>query len=61
MLNEGAWIMTYNPMELMICCAARLLENGRTVAVGAAAFTNSRSVATPPHQLASCKITGRNV
>src|SRR5437762_9817456 len=26
--------MPYNPMELMICCAARLLENGRTVAVG---------------------------
>src|SRR6476646_4600674 len=26
--------MNYNPMELMICCAARLLENGRTVAVG---------------------------
>src|ERR687884_632621 len=26
--------MTYTPMELMICCAARLLENGRTVAVG---------------------------
>src|SRR3954453_17503151 len=26
--------MTYNAMELMICCAARLLENGRTVAVG---------------------------
>src|SRR3954454_24088180 len=26
--------MLYNPMELMICCAARLLENGRTVAVG---------------------------
>src|SRR5256714_11031597 len=26
--------MTYNPMELMICCAARLLEDGRTVAVG---------------------------
>src|SRR3954466_983684 len=25
---------SYNPMELMICCAARLLENGRTVAVG---------------------------
>src|SRR6266851_3436837 len=24
----------YNSMELMICCAARLLENGRTVAVG---------------------------
>ncbi len=26
--------MTYNPMELMICCAARSLEDGRTVAVG---------------------------
>src|SRR5918999_6275896 len=26
--------MTYNAMEQMICCAARLLENGRTVAVG---------------------------
>src|SRR6478609_5409005 len=26
--------MTYNAMELMICCAARLLEDGRTVAVG---------------------------
>jgi glutaconate CoA-transferase subunit B len=24
----------YNPMELMICCAARLLDDGRTVAVG---------------------------
>jgi glutaconate CoA-transferase, subunit B len=24
----------YSPMELMICCAARLLEDGRTVAVG---------------------------
>src|SRR4051812_44826519 len=24
----------YNPMELMICCAARSLEDGRTVAVG---------------------------
>src|SRR5207302_1485410 len=29
-----AMAATYNPMELMICCAARLLENGRTVAVG---------------------------
>lgn len=29
--------MTYNPMELMICCAARLLEDGRTVAVGTGA------------------------
>src|SRR3954470_2331336 len=26
--------MTHNAMELMVCCAARLLENGRTVAVG---------------------------
>src|SRR5262245_62087344 len=26
--------MTYNAMELMICCAARALEDGRTVAVG---------------------------
>jgi glutaconate CoA-transferase subunit B len=26
--------MTYNPMELMICCAARLLEDGKSVAVG---------------------------
>jgi len=26
--------MTYNKMELMICCAARALEDGKTVAVG---------------------------
>jgi glutaconate CoA-transferase subunit B len=26
--------VNYNAMELMICCAARLLEDGRTVAVG---------------------------
>ena len=26
--------MSYSPIELMICCAARLLEDGRTVAVG---------------------------
>ena len=26
--------MNYSAMELMICCAARLLEDGRTVAVG---------------------------
>src|SRR5215210_537520 len=26
--------MAYTAMELMICCAARVLENGRTVAVG---------------------------
>jgi len=30
-------MMAYNPMELMICCAARLLENGCTVAVGTGA------------------------
>src|SRR5258705_11253883 len=44
--------MMYNPMELMICCAARLLENGRTVAVGtgvpcAAAMLAQRTAA--PH------------
>src|SRR5437762_7067601 len=26
--------MSYTPIELMICCAARALEDGRTVAVG---------------------------
>ncbi|HEY8503907.1 MAG TPA: CoA-transferase [Gemmataceae bacterium] len=26
--------MAYTPVELMICCASRALENGRTVAVG---------------------------
>src|SRR5437763_9035153 len=26
--------MTYTPMELMSCCAARALEDGRSVAVG---------------------------
>ena len=26
--------MSYNAMELMICCAARLLEDGKSVAVG---------------------------
>ena len=42
--------MMYNPMELMICCAARLLENGRTVAVDPVALPKSRSVekASPP-------------
>src|SRR5947209_7571579 len=29
--------MDYNAMELMICCAAHLLEDGRTVAVGTGA------------------------
>src|SRR4029434_8068026 len=27
-------LMSYNPMELMICCAARMLEDCCTVAVG---------------------------
>src|SRR5436189_5366885 len=27
-------LMSYNAMELMICCAARMLEDGCTVAVG---------------------------
>src|SRR5918911_2863310 len=44
--------MTYSSMELMICCAARLLEDGRTVAVGtgvpcAAAMLAQRTCA--PH------------
>lgn len=26
--------MTYNAMELLVCCAARVLEDGKTVAVG---------------------------
>src|SRR3954451_21624508 len=29
--------MSYNPMELMICCASRLLDDGATVAVGTGA------------------------
>jgi glutaconate CoA-transferase subunit B len=46
--------MTYNAMELMICCAARLLEDGRSVAVGtgvpcAAAMLAQRTGA--PHLL----------
>src|SRR5256886_5118577 len=44
--------MTYNAMELMICCAARALDDGRTVAVGtgvpcAAAMLAQRTAA--PH------------
>jgi glutaconate CoA-transferase, subunit B len=27
-------LMNYNPIELMVCCAARILEDGCTVAVG---------------------------
>src|ERR1700730_8662268 len=45
--------MLYNAMELMICCAARLLEDGRTVAVGtggpcAAAMLAQRTAAPNP-------------
>src|SRR5438477_763453 len=29
--------MQYNPIELMICCAARCLENGKTAAIGTGA------------------------
>jgi glutaconate CoA-transferase subunit B len=32
--NPHSRAMTYTPMELMICCAARSLEDGSTVAVG---------------------------
>src|SRR5262245_64907526 len=31
---KASQAMTYNAMALMICCAARLLEDGRTAAVG---------------------------
>jgi glutaconate CoA-transferase subunit B len=31
---ENSVVMAYSPMELMICCAARLLEDGKTAAVG---------------------------
>src|SRR6516164_6661867 len=30
----GVAYVSYSPIELMICCAARALENGRSVAVG---------------------------
>src|SRR5947199_6954360 len=32
--RDDPCVVSYNAMELMICCAARLLEDGRTVAVG---------------------------
>ena len=45
--------MTYTPIELMICCAARALEDGKTVAVGtgvpcAAAMLAQRTHAPEP-------------
>lgn len=41
--------MTYNAMELMICCAARLLEDGRTVAVGTGAPCAAAMLAQRTH------------
>jgi glutaconate CoA-transferase subunit B len=44
--------MNYNAMELMICCAARLLEDGATVAVGTGvpcAATMLAQRTTAPH------------
>jgi glutaconate CoA-transferase subunit B len=41
--------MIYNPMELMICCAARLLEDGRTVAVGTGAPCATAMLAQRTH------------
>jgi len=32
--DDSTMTIAYSSMELMICCAARLLEDGRTVAVG---------------------------
>src|SRR5947209_16450211 len=37
MPNRCTMAAPYNAMELMICCAAHLLEDGRTVAVGTGA------------------------
>jgi glutaconate CoA-transferase subunit B len=41
--------MTYNAMELMICCAARALEDGRTVAVGTGAPCAAAMLAQRTH------------
>jgi len=41
--------MTYNPMELMICCAARALDDGKTVAVGTGAPCAAAMVAQRTH------------
>ena len=49
--------MSYTAMELMICCAARCLEDGKTVAVGtgvpcaAAMLAQRTAVAEPGHLL----------
>jgi glutaconate CoA-transferase subunit B len=39
----------YNAMELMICCAARMLEDGRTVAVGTGAPCAAAMLAQRTH------------
>src|SRR5271170_8023834 len=41
--------MTYNSMELMICCAARALEDGKTVAVGTGAPCAAAMLAQRTH------------
>lgn len=41
--------MSYNPMELMICCAARLLENGKMVTVGTGAPCAAAMLAQKTH------------
>ena len=57
------WIMSdsYNPMEMMICAAARCLEDGKTVAVGtgapcAAAMLPKRP--TPPNLMIAFEAGG---
>jgi len=41
--------MPYNPMELMICCAARALDDGKTVAVGTGAPCAAAMLAQRTH------------
>src|SRR5436305_2530544 len=41
--------MSYNAMELMVCCAARLLEDGRTVSVGTGAPCAAAMLAQRTH------------
>src|ERR1700730_15959193 len=48
-LNVNTGTTMYNPMELMICCAARLLENDRTVAVGTGAPCAAAMLAQRTH------------
>lgn len=48
-MGGPAAIMTYNAMELMICCAARALEDGGTVAVGTGAPCAAAMLAQKTH------------